>query len=77
MKKIVYEGYAPHGVAILVENRYGQNTNRTVAKRAQLFHKNITVRWVKNRGRWILFLPVNLFLTLCPATMTWKNWNLN
>ena len=38
-QQVLYEGYAPHGVALLIETAT-DNPTRTVAARAQRHHKN-------------------------------------
>jgi YebC/PmpR family DNA-binding regulatory protein len=74
-EELVYEGYAAHGVAVLVETAT-DNTNRTVANVRSYFTKYNGGRWVK-QVRLILFLPAKPYLLLNPATATWKNWSLN
>ncbi len=63
-EEIVYEGYAPHGVAVLVETAT-DNTNRTVANVRSYFNKTM-VLWVK-QVHWILFSTENLFFTFVPG----------
>ena len=67
-KEVIYEGFAPHGIAVLVETAT-DNTTRTVA--------NLRNRWA-TRAPWRSCSRTNAISTSRPRTasssMTWS-WN--
>jgi transcriptional/translational regulatory protein YebC/TACO1 len=45
-KEILFEGYAPHGIAILIETA-SDNNNRTVANILEVISINATEQWAR------------------------------
>ncbi len=72
-KEIVYEGYAPHGIAVIVETAT-DNTNRTVSGVRLIFSKYGGSMGTSGSVDY-MFQRKCIFLRSMPKGLTWKNSN--
>jgi len=73
-EEIVYEGYGPHGIAVIVETST-DNTNRTVANVRSYFTK--FGGSLGTSGSEALCLITKQFFVLRREIGTWRSWSWN